>query len=129
MSLTIHRVNIDSKTGRTRNDFSRPIFVDQPNRYACGIEFLRDLSRPIEIGQYQTVLTLHRHINQVTFSCHSRLFWYKILNTKNRAVCKIRKRLILTINKGFLYAYIYYYKRIDKHGKSIKFIVLCTEAL
>ena len=59
--------------------------------------------------------------------CHSRLFWYKILNTKNREVCKIRKRLILTINEGFLYAFIYYYNRIDKHGKFIKFIVLRTE--
>ena len=32
------------------------------------------------------------------------------------------------MNEGFLYAFIYYYKRIDKHGKFIKFIVLCTEA-
>ena len=32
------------------------------------------------------------------------------------------------INEGFLYAFIYYYKRIDKHEKFIKFIVLCTEA-
>ena len=38
------------------------------------------------------------------------------------------KRIILTINEEFLYAFIYYYKRIDKHGKFIKFIVLCTEA-
>ena len=24
---------------------------------------LRDFSRPIEVGQYQTVLILHRHVN------------------------------------------------------------------
>ena len=62
----------------------------------------------------------HTHtvfVNQVTFFCHSQLFWYKILNAKNREVCKIRKRpLILTINEGFLYTFINCYKRIDKHG-------------
>ena len=48
LSLAINRVNADSqrltKSLRVRH------------------QFLRDFSRPIEIGQYQIVLILHRHI-------------------------------------------------------------------
>ena len=28
-------------------------------------QFLRDFSRPTEIGQYQTVVILHRHVNRL----------------------------------------------------------------
>ena len=28
-------------------------------------QFLRDFRRPTEIGQYQTVLILHRHVNRL----------------------------------------------------------------
>ena len=53
------------------------------------------------------VIYQHTHtvfVNHVTFFC-------KILSTKNREVCKIRKRLILKLNEDFLYTFTYYYKK------------------
>ena len=48
------------KAGRTRNDFSPPT-----KSLRVRHQFLRDFSRPTEIGQYQTVLILHRHVNRL----------------------------------------------------------------
>ena len=49
-----------NKAGRTRRDFSRPIFVDRLNRYVCGINL-----EAILLGQYQTVLILHQYMNRL----------------------------------------------------------------
>ena len=45
-------------------------------------------------------------VNQVTFFSLTSSFWYKILDIKNREVCKVRKRLICTINEDF-YMHLY----------------------
>ena len=37
---TVEVENGLNKAGRTRRDFSRPIFVDRLNSYMCGINFL-----------------------------------------------------------------------------------------
>ena len=39
-----------NKAGRTREDLSRPIFVDRPNRYVCGINFYA-----IPVGRLKSV--------------------------------------------------------------------------
>ena len=42
------------------------IFVDRSDRYVyVRHRFLRDFSRPTDIGQYQTVLIFHRHLNRL----------------------------------------------------------------
>ena len=53
------------KAGRTPDDFSPPIFVNRQKLLRVRDQFLRDFSRPFEIGQYQTVLIIHRHVNRL----------------------------------------------------------------
>ena len=40
-------------------------FLSTDQIVTCAASILRDFSRPIEIGQYQTVLILHRHVNRL----------------------------------------------------------------
>ena len=61
--------------------FSRLILVDQLNRYVWH-KFLNDFCRPTKIGQYQTVLILHRHLTQLHLRRVCPATWVGYLRSK-----------------------------------------------
>ena len=99
-----------TKIGRLKLGHVRPALFDILLKYnhrndSIRIKTIKSVDNKLYHCLLFNLFLIYKHthtvfVNQVTFfNCHSRLFWYKILNTKYREVCKIRKRPFNTYHK------------------------------